>query len=868
MKMRRITAMLLALLLALSLWGCSKKNSGSSETPAGPGQTDSQTDLEKKLKGVEKVKLDHVYSAEYLPVELDDGNTYIQSMQEANGQVYFTASFDRQVPNAENPEIMDYYWGMEILQLDGNELKVVATFTQESNYDEENSQSTDSYVNSISVAPDGTLWYVKEEYWNDWSDPENYIWEQRSALVHTDIEGNELLNMSMDSLKDPNSPDDGIYIQNMFFAENGNMLAMTNNGFIGLAPDGRLLFRSSLGQNGNTWISSVCRTGSGRIIALVYSYNEVDYSNTLKLMEVDPLNGNMTELDARQSAANFYDIMGGPGDTLLIRTNGGIDVYDLQTKQRSEMLNWLNCDMNSNYVQQVCALNDGRLLITERNWRKDNSMKLAYLKPVGESVEKYLIHFAALYLDEDIIGSIIDYNKRSDQFRIVFDDYSKYATDEDYQAGLKVLNQEIISGKIPDIFSVEGLPYDVYASKGLLLDLKPRLENDPDLHMEDYLENVFKAVERDGKICSLIPAFTLQTLVAKESYVGKESGWNMDRLQELIRQHPDAQVFADVTREGALEILLARNMDAFTDPETGKCSFNGPDFVRLLELVKSFPEEIDWEARYRDDPDYWQRQEGQYREGRTLLMTNYISNYTSIRDTYYQFDSDCTFIGFPGAKGSGAVIQPQMEIAISGRTKLDDQCWDFIRFLLSEEYQNELGSWVFPVRLDALKAQETLAMEGGTVGGPIVYRTVEGGGMVAYETGVTAAVAENAPAEEAEEAEGSQETGDGDAETGEGETEGEDTVGEDPEGSGEIDLPIDEPIDPGYNDWWSKPITQDMADKITNAILGAVQVYRQQTEIMAIVQEEAGAFFAGQKSAQAVADVIQSRVSLYVAESR
>jgi hypothetical protein len=37
---------------------------------------------------------------------------------------------------------------------------------------------------------------------------------------------------------------------------------------------------------------------------------------------------------------------------------------------------------------------------------------------------------------------------------------------------------------------------------------------------------------------------------------------------------------------------------------------------------------------------------------------------------------------------------------------------------------------------------------------------------------------------------------------------------------------------------------------------------------MAIVQEEAGAFFAGQKSAQAVADVIQSRVSLYVAESR
>ena len=86
------------------------------------------------------------------------------------------------------------------------------------------------------------------------------------------------------------------------------------------------------------------------------------------------------------------------------------------------------------------------------------------------------------------------------------------------------------------------------------------------------------------------------------------------------------------------------------------------------------------------------------------------------------------------------------------------------------------------------------------------------------------------------------------------------------------DLESEEPVvpepDPGYDDWWSKPITQEMADKITAAVKGASQVYRQQTEVMAIIQEEAGAFFAGQKTAQAVADTIQSRVYLYVMESR
>ena len=508
--------------------------------------------------------------------------------------------------------------------------------------------------------------------------------------------------------------------------------------------------------------------------------------------------------------------------------------------------------MNANYVQNVVPLSDGRFLITEQNWRRDNSMKLAYMTPVGESVEKYIIHFAALYLDENLTNSIISYNKQNDMFRIVFDDYSVYNTEEDYEAGLKQLNQEIISGKIPDIFSMDGLPYDVYASKGLLLDLKARLENDPDLRMADFLENVFKALERDGKIYSIIPAFTLQTLAAKESLVGKTSGWTMEDLQKVIRANPQAAVFSETTRENALRILLEENMDAFIDPETGACSFNSPEFVQLLELVKTFPETIDWDKLYNDDPTYWEKQQGQYREGRTLLMNFYLSSYTNIRDLYYQFDSDCTFIGFPGAKGSGAVIAPNMEIGISGRTKLDDQCWDFLRYLLSQEYQSDLGDWCFPVRLEALEALETRAMtEEGS--GYVVYNSVSGGGMAVYET--------ETAADEADTPDPAEGTEDGEATSG---------VLVPEESASPGDLEPEEPVapDPGYEDWWSKPITQEMADKVTDVVKGAVQIYRQQTEVMAIIQEEAGAFFAGQKTAQAVADTIQSRVYLYVMESR
>ena len=850
-KLKRLTALLLILVLALGLLGCSKKEGGE---PAPGTQTsepeDPQKELEKKLKGVEKMKLDHVYSVDYLKTAIE-GDLNIQNVKEAAGAVYLTASFSREIPSEQHPGETEYIWGTELYRMaaDGSLTKLL-TFTQESEYDEENSRSRESYVNNVSVAPDGTIWYLKEQYLNDWSDPENYIWEQHSSLVHADIQGNELLSIPLDDLKDPAGTEDYLYINQLIFAGNGNLLAQTGEGFIGLDPNGKVLYRSGADLQ-NAYIQNLCVTGSGRIIANVYKYNPNDYTGSISLMEVDPAAGKLTEL-APLGANGYGNLYGGPGDTLIIGKPTGIDSYDLTTNTRTEVLNWLNCDMNANYVQNVVPLSDGRFLITEQNWRRDNSMKLAYMTPVGESVEKYIIHFAALYLDENLTNSIISYNKQNDMFRIVFDDYSVYNTEEDYEAGLKQLNQEIISGKIPDIFSMDGLPYDVYASKGLLLDLKARLENDPDLRMADFLENVFKALERDGKIYSIIPAFTLQTLAAKESLVGKTSGWTMEDLQKVIRANPQAAVFSETTRENALRILLEENMDAFIDPETGACSFNSPEFVQLLELVKTFPETIDWDKLYNDDPTYWEKQQGQYREGRTLLMNFYLSSYTNIRDLYYQFDSDCTFIGFPGAKGSGAVIAPNMEIGISGRTKLDDQCWDFLRYLLSQEYQSDLGDWCFPVRLEALEALETRAMtEEGS--GYVVYNSVSGGGMAVYET--------ETAADEADTPDPAEGTEDGEATSG---------VLVPEESASPGDLEPEEPVapDPGYEDWWSKPITQEMADKVTDVVKGAVQIYRQQTEVMAIIQEEAGAFFAGQKTAQAVADTIQSRVYLYVMESR
>jgi len=55
-------------------------------------------------------------------------------------------------------------------------------------------------------------------------------------------------------------------------------------------------------------------------------------------------------------------------------------------------------------------------------------------------------------------------------------------------------------------------------------------------------------------------------------------------------------------------------------------------------------------------------------------------------------------------------------------------------------------------------------------------------------------------------------------------------------------------------------------DKIKSLIEQATNIFEYDTEIMSIIEEEAAYYFAGQKSIEEVAEIVQNRVSLYLAE--
>ena len=62
-------------------------------------------------------------------------------------------------------------------------------------------------------------------------------------------------------------------------------------------------------------------------------------------------------------------------------------------------------------------------------------------------------------------------------------------------------------------------------------------------------------------------------------------------------------------------------------------------------------------------------------------------------------------------------------------------------------------------------------------------------------------------------------------------------------------------------------LTREMAETVRDYITSVSRVIRQNASVTAIIREDAGAFFAGQKSLEETVKLIQNRVSTYVAET-
>lgn len=326
--------------------------------------------------------------------------------------------------------------------------------------------------------------------------------------------------------------------------------------------------------------------------------------------------------------------------------------------------------------------------------------------------KKIIKMYAWLVTDDNLYGAVADFNKKSSEYRVELTEYVNEYEDEP----LVRLNTDITAGNVPDILVVHrAMPVKSYIDKGLFADLYEFIDSDPELKREDFLDSVFRAYERDGKLCELVPEFYIETVTGKTSLVGDKQGRTAEEFIALAETYPDKKIMnGSTTKSSALDMFVQYSYGSFIDQSTGRCSFDSKEFIALLEFCNRFPFEIS-EDYFMDeyqfvDEDY------DLLNGNTLFSSEWvIADFTVIRKLERAvYGEPVTFMGFPGAGGNGAVIHPQSEYAIISSSQNKEGAWEFLRYFYSEEYQDGIisSNSNFPVRLSSLEILAENAKKG------------------------------------------------------------------------------------------------------------------------------------------------------------
>ena len=168
-----------------------------------------------------------------------------------------------------------------------------------------------------------------------------------------------------------------------------------------------------------------------------------------------------------------------------------------------------------------------------------------------------------------------------------------------YQNALARLYAEIAAGRCPDILD-ETVPLERLARQGALEDLWPWIDSDPEISREGLMDHVLECLEVDGKLPQVCAGFEIETAVADVSVAGDRTGWTVEEMLAAFGGEMPEFYFAredDISliytmfhrfdRKSALYYLVNMNLSRFVNMETGECCFDSEDFKSLLQLAGS-----------------------------------------------------------------------------------------------------------------------------------------------------------------------------------------------------------------------------------------------------------------------------------------
>lgn len=720
---------------------------------------------------------EYVYVPEFYSIENEElGGFGILEAQIHEDRMYYRC----------NTGVISGWWYESVFEYrDMNDLDVVHrknfSFTQE---------GYSAHMSSFTADQEGNVYTIWHAYHGDAEDVEyNPAAEEIWLVKYNDKgEAEKSICLSDNLSKDVN------YVSDILVDKDGNLYVGTDSSLY--VYDKKLSFEKMI--------------TTGRLYHMFLLNGEtvcgVRDNVKAELVSVDVKKGT-TEVIFDEIPLYYSLFADGRNGKILWADNTKLYELDLETGESVRVLDWLDMNLNSEYIRYFEVLLDGRFALVYDDYSNDVTEVVILKKTLRAEVkEKEVLTIATFTADRsELLDAVAAFNRESEDYRVEIKNYYTYTYDfsqDVYDDAVTLLHMDIVSGEAPDLIYLPDM--DVYnlADSQALEDLSPWLDKSAVLKREDFIEEILQACEVDGKLVTIPTSFRLRTLFAKSRLVGEEPGWTLSEVMELREAYPDAIFGWHWNREDALKLCLEYGWDSFVDEETGECHFDSEEFMKVLEFARSFGP---WGSGVTKEPyDSLQKDE-------IVLLEEVITSVEHYQMIRLMIEESATAIGYPTGSGVPVTLMMGWEnYAIASRSDNKEGAWKFMESVLDETDTRRV--YGFPTRTSLLEEMFAEAMTPE-------YETDEGGNILYDEAG----------------------------------------------------NPIEAVKTTWGNGSWTAEIYAATEEEINvlRQMISTVytEAVRSQT-VMDIIKEEAGAYFADQKSAEEVAKIIQSRVQLYVSENR
>ena len=749
---------------------------------------------------------DFIFIPEFvtLPEEIND----VQNLTFSNNLLYFTSYV---ILNEESYETELRFYSMN---LDGTNITVLSDYSPLKHENPDASGGTG--INGMTVDPEGNIWLLETGNFYIDNTPEDFDGDPWDAwqLYHEDLgnimklrkldsTGAEILSVDLTHITGENS-----HVNTFALDGDGNLFLGTysfgasdmKHEILVLNNNGELQFKIEAGN----WIDSLVRLPDGAVAFLGWEEGVNGHSQVLRKIDYAARDWGET-VDLPRNVWNLYP---GGGDYIMFyQDQNNLRGIKADSDETVKLINWIESGIIPGGLGNIIMLPDGRIACINRNYSSNmfghemtTDLILFNKIPISELPERIELTLAAAWLSWELREVIVNFNRTSQQYRLKVIDYSEFNSEDDWNAGLTRLSTDIIAGNIPDILDLNGLPFHQYVARDILLDFYPLIDSDRELNRSDFIESVFKAAEINGGLYRAFASFEISTMLGSPKVLGPYPGWTMTEFIEVLNANPQADIPLGeyITRDQFLMASVYININQYINWGTGEVNFDNPDFIKLLEFSTRFPAEYN----YSDDGVYVEESQ-MIAEGRQIIVPGWISEFAGVRNYLQTFGGEIVFKGFPNENRTGNSLDISTGVAITTSCSNVDGAWEFIRTILTQEWQRNNISWRFPTNKAVFNEMAENALKESEDQQDGFARVVSDSAVVRMPG-----------------------------------------------------MPYDPP----------PPLTQAHIDQVIALIDSVSGIVNYEETLMNIIMEGAADFYNGRSSAQDAARIIQSRVGIYIAE--